>query len=99
MTRAEEAAFSQYPVRESVNKKGTGRYDKNFQRRKAFVKGYSQAEKVTVKRAIKWLKANANKYIVDLTPTYPDAPQELVIGGKCWDELEKAIADIRKEHL
>lgn len=57
-------------------------------------KGYEYAEKDAnerIKRGIAWLKAHANDYIVDMTPTYPDAPQNLIIGGRCWKKLEKIL--------
>jgi len=49
--------------------------------------GYEQA----IEQAIVWLKANAEDYIVDCTPTYQDAPQNLIIVGKCWEDLKEAI--------
>ena len=45
MTRAEELALAAYPEKDATNKKGTGHYDPNYQRRKAFQQGYEQAEK------------------------------------------------------
>lgn len=47
-----------------------------------------QAEKDTIERAIAWLKEHANEYIVDLTPTYPDAPANIIVGGMCWEHLK-----------
>lgn len=46
--RAEEAAMKAYPRKEALNKKGTGRYDPNFSRRKAYLQGYEQAERDTL---------------------------------------------------
>lgn len=54
----------------------------------AYLKGYEQAEKETIERAIAWLKEHANEYIVDLTPTYPDAPVNIIVGGMCWEHLK-----------
>ena len=56
--------------------------------RQVFMLGYKQAEKDAIERAIAWLKENANKYIVDLTPTYPDAPANIIVGGMCWEHLK-----------
>ena len=56
-------------------------------------KGYEQAEKDTIERAVTWLKDNANKYIVDLTETYPDAPVNIIVGGMCWEDLTKYLKD------
>lgn len=61
--------------------------------RRAYKEGYEQAEKDTIERAIAWLEENANEYIVDLTPTYPDAPPQFIIGGMCWENLKKAMDD------
>lgn len=58
-----------------------------------FVAGYEQAEKGTIERAVAWLKDNANKYIVDLTETYPDAPVNIIVGGMCWEDLTKYLKD------
>lgn len=57
----------------------------------AYSAGYEQAEKDTIERAVTWLKDNANKYIVDLTETYPDAPVNIIVGGKCWEDLKEYI--------
>ena len=95
MKRAEERALEVFPVCK-VPFYGIGNYseiDANFDKRALYQLGYEQAEKDTIERAIEWLETNAEKYIVDVTPTYPDAPQELIIGGKCWDELRKAMEE------
>lgn len=47
-----------------------------------------KSEKETIERAIAWLEENADKYIVDLTPTYPDAPANIIVGGMCWEHLK-----------
>ena len=52
---------------------------------------YEQAEKDTIERAVEWLKVHAEDYIVNMTGSYPDAPFNAIIGGKCWDELKKAM--------
>ena len=72
----------------SVCLDGTVPVDLNTGARKRFIEGYEQAEKETIERAITWLKENANKYIVDLTPTYPDAPANIIVGGMCWEHLK-----------
>lgn len=55
--------------------------------------GYEQAEKDTIERAVEWLKVHAKDYIVNMTGSYPDAPFDAIIGGKCWDELKKAMEE------
>lgn len=54
--RAKEASVIAYPQKDKSNKKGTGHYDPNFQRRKAYQQGYEQAEKDTIERAIKFIE-------------------------------------------
>lgn len=77
--RAEEAALKAYP------------YD--YPEREGYKKGYEQAEKDTIERAVAWLKDNAEKYIAQTTESYPDAPFKAIIGGKCWDDLKKAMEE------
>lgn len=89
--KAEEAAITAYPEKDALNKKATGHYDPNYPRRKAYQQGYEQAEKDTIERAVEWLKVHAEDYIVNMTGSYPDAPFNAIIGGKCWDELKKAM--------
>ena len=45
MKRSEQAALKAYPEKDALNKKGTGHYDPNYPRRKAYQQGYEQAEK------------------------------------------------------
>lgn len=59
----------------------------------AYRAGYEQAEKDTIERAIAWLKEKAKDYIVDLTPTYPEAPVNIIVGGMCWEDLKKAMEE------
>lgn len=66
----------------------TGEYCHEQSFKWGFQEGYEQAEKATIERAIAWLKEHANDYIVDLTPTYPDAPVNIIVGGRCWDDLK-----------
>lgn len=72
-----------------------GYYDKEKKRACSvgYNAGYEQAEKNTIERAIAWLKEHANDYIVDLTPTYPDAPVNIIVGGKCWDDLKEYLEE------
>lgn len=56
-----------------------------------FKAGYEEGEKDIIERAIAWLKEHADDYIVDLTPTYPDAPVNIVVGGKCWEDLKEYL--------
>ena len=87
MSKAEERALEAYP---NMLFPFTP-LDLNAYRRDAFINGYEQAEKDTIERAIAWLKENANKYIVDLTPTYPDAPANIIVGGMCWEHLQQEL--------
>ena len=52
---------------------------------------YEQAKKETIERVVEWLKVHAEDYIVNMTGSYPNAPFNAIIGGKCWDELKKAM--------
>lgn len=72
---------------------GKTEIDVNTYPRCLFQEGYEQAEKDTIERAVTWLKDNANKYIVDLTETYPDAPVNIIVGGMCWEDLTKYLKD------
>ena len=79
-----EKSFDAYPLLELENiERGI--------KRAWYRLGYGQAEKDTIERAVAWLKEHANDYIVNLTPTYPDAPFKAIIGGKCWEDLKKAM--------
>lgn len=91
MTRAELAAEKAYPP--LVVKTLYGEFDCNAYARLLFWRGYQRAEKDTIERAIAWLKENVDKYIVDLTPTYPDAPSNIIVGGICWEHLKQAIEE------
>lgn len=81
ISKAEEFAGERYPHYEYWGSVGDSL-------RAACMIGYEQAVKETAERAIAWLKENANKYIVDLTPTYPDAPANIIVGGMCWEHLK-----------
>lgn len=86
--KAEQRALEAYPRNDDK--------ELNFRRanyRIAYERGYEQAEKDTIERAVTWLKDNANKYIVDLTETYPDAPVNIIVGGMCWEDLTKYLKD------
>ena len=57
--------------------------------REIYEEGYVKGEKNTIEKAVEWLKENADKYIVDIAvETYPDAPQNLIVGGMCWVHLK-----------
>lgn len=87
MTKAEERALEAYPHYTAEN------LDDVIKARKFFAKGYEQAKKDTIERAVTWLKDNVNKYIVDLTETYPDAPVNIIVGGMCLVDLTKYLKD------
>lgn len=94
MTRAEEAALEAYPQKDSkvwTSKFGSFEFDGNYDGRKAYQEGYEQATKDTIERTIAWLKEHANEYIVDLTPTFPDAPANIIVGGTCWEHLKNYL--------
>ena len=86
ISKAEEAALKAYPDH-TIN----GVRLMFSENRRLFREGYEAAEKETIERAIAWLKENANKYIVDLTPTYPDAPVNIIVGGMCWEHLKNFL--------
>lgn len=91
MTRADLAAEKAYPP--LVVKTLYGEFDCNADARLLFWRGYQRAEKDTIERVIAWLKEHANDYIVDLTPTYPEAPVNIIVGGMCWEHLRKAMVE------
>lgn len=101
MSRAEEAALKAYPVNMTpLNYQdlieqfgGKTEIDVNTYPRCQFQKGYEQAEKDTIERAIAWLKENANKYIVDIGVGYGEHGRnvELVVGGMCWEHLKQEL--------
>lgn len=101
MTRAEQRALEVYPIKmtplvyqDLIDQfGGKTEIDVNTYPRCLFQEGYEQAEKDTIERAIAWLKDNANKYIVDLTETYPDAPVNIIVGGMCWEDLTKYLKE------
>ena len=49
------------------------------------------AREETVKEVCEWLRNNANKYIVNTTPSYMDADFSAVIGDMCWEDLKKYL--------
>lgn len=91
--RAEERGLEALPPRWRKTKDGKGKIDGALPVRKLYIRAYEQAEKDTIERAIAWLKEHANDYIVDLTPTYPDAPVNIVVGGKCWGDLKEYLEE------
>lgn len=96
--RAEEAALKAYPPTRSAGKRYAKRLqgesvDTHQPMRTLFKKSYEQAEKDTIERAIAWLKSNAVNYIYNCTDSYPDAPFRVAIGGKCWEDLKKAMEE------
>jgi len=51
------------------------------------------AVEIAREEMIEWLKDNASKYIINTTPSYPDADFNAIIGGKCWEDLKQATKD------
>ena len=88
---ASEAAYSWQSDKEGLTLE---MFPEAFKR--GFLKGYEQAEKDTIERAVAWLKEHADRYIVDLTPTYPDAPVNFIIGGMCWEDLKAHLEEDEK---
>lgn len=52
-----------------------------------------KAVEIAREEMIEWLKENADKYIVNTTPSYPDADFSAIIGGVCWEDLKQAMKD------
>ena len=52
-----------------------------------------KAVEIAREEMIEWLKENADKYIVNTTPSYPDADFSATIGGVCWEDLKQAMKD------
>ena len=46
-----------------------------------------------IEKVSEWLKDNASNYIINTTPSYPDADFSAFIGGKCWEDLKQAMKD------
>lgn len=86
--RAEEKAMDAWAIYE-YREHPKGLYHTCFV--DGYKEGYEQAEKDTIERVCEWLKIHAEDYIINLTSSYPDAPFEAAIGGKCWVELKKAM--------
>lgn len=61
--------------------------------RDAFIAGAEWQKEQMITKAVEWLKSHANDYIVDLTPTYPDADAYIIVGGMCWEDFRKAMED------
>ena len=51
------------------------------------------AVEIAREEMIEWLKDNASNYIINTTPSYPDADFSAFVGGKCWEDLKKAMKD------
>lgn len=87
--RSEEAALKAYPNDSFVSVEYADMCRSFFQ------EGYELAEKDTLERVILWLKNNANKYIVDIGLGYGEHGRnmELIVGGKCWEDLKKAMEE------
>lgn len=91
--RAEERGLEALPPRWRKTRDGNGKVDSALPVRKFYIRAYEQAEKDTIEKAIAWLKEHANEYIVDLTPTYPDAPVNIIVGGMCWEHLKDYLEE------
>ena len=73
-----------------------GKSDAEFEMAyKGFIAGAEWQKAKMMEKTISWLKANANKYIVDIGVGYGEHGRnvELVVGGKCWDDLKKAMEE------
>lgn len=52
-----------------------------------------KAVEIAREEMIEWLKENASEYIINTTPSYPDADFSAIIGGMCWEDLKQAMKD------
>lgn len=52
-----------------------------------------RAVEIAMEETIEWLKDNASNYIINTTPSYPDADFSAFVGGKCWEDLKQAMKD------
>ena len=52
-----------------------------------------KAVEIAREEIYEWLKENASKYIINTTPSYPDADFSAIIGGSCWEDLKQAMKD------
>lgn len=52
-----------------------------------------KAVEIAREEMIEWLKDNASNYIINTTPSYPDADFSAFVGGKCWEDLKQAMKD------
>jgi len=52
-----------------------------------------KAVEIAREEMIEWLKENASNYIINTTPSYPDADFSAFVGGKCWKDLKQAMKD------
>lgn len=52
-----------------------------------------KAVEIAKEEMIEWLKDNASNYIINTTPSYPDADFSAFVGGKCWEDLKQAMKD------
>ena len=86
--RAEDAAMKAYPVAPF----GPQNITADDCNRQVFIRGYEQGEKDTIERAIQWLIANADDYIVDIEVSRYK-PSKLIVGGMCWENLKKAMEE------
>lgn len=95
MKRAEEAALKAYPDEMVTTCARGNKFRAGPLLRRGFQEGHEQAEKDTLERVILWLKENVSKYIVDIGVGYGEHGRnvELVVGGKCWDDLKKAMEE------
>lgn len=59
--------------------------------RDLFAEGYDKGQDETIERAIAWLEENSDKYIINCTDSYPDAPFKATVVGNCWAELREAM--------
>lgn len=56
-----------------------------------FNKGVQEGRRLVVNDAIRWLKDNASKYIINFTESYPDAPFKADISGRIYEDFRKEM--------
>lgn len=58
-------------------------------RKEGYIQGATEQKKIDIEKACDWLKANADKYIVDIGIM----DEKLIIGDMCWADFRKAMEE------
>lgn len=92
--RAEKRALDAFPKKYASAILPDGQeitFEGHEAERDIYRQAYIQGSRDTMNTAIAWLKKYAKNYVINTTPTFPDAPFQAVIGGMCWVNLRKTI--------